>query len=257
MLLIASIAPFMVWLATRYRDEVRTALLLWTATICLVIAGFAELPRLSFGLWYPVAVGFFGALYAARMSRILGEDGDGAALWRRPLHVIGAAGLAVMLFAGSFAESWRDLARTQETAHGVGSTIAAGVIAVGFLAFSSWRGFMSWKAGQVHQGLLALTPLLLTAFWGLSFRQGSDGMLMLVVNALGLCVGVASVNAGLKHGQLGTANAGLLLVVSLIVARFFDDDWSFIIRGVGFILMGIVFLVMNLWLLRRRGEVRS
>ena len=79
---------------------------------------------------------------------------------------------------------------------------------------------------------------------------------MLTVNALGLIVGVASVHAGLKHGQLGTANAGLLLVVTLIVARFFDDDWSFVVRGVGFILMGLVFLAMNLWLLRRRGEVR-
>jgi hypothetical protein len=49
----------------------------------------------------------------------------------------------------------------------------------------------------------------------------------------------------------------LLLVVSLILARFFDDDWSFVIRGLGFILMGVIFLVMNLWLLRRRGEVRS
>ena len=80
---------------------------------------------------------------------------------------------------------------------------------------------------------------------------------MLVVNATGLVVGVAAVHAGLKHGQLGTANCGLLLVVSLVLARFFDDDWSFVVRGVGFILMGIVFLAMNLWMLKRRGEVRS
>ena len=33
------IVPFMAWLVRRHRDEPGTPLLLWTATVCLVIAG--------------------------------------------------------------------------------------------------------------------------------------------------------------------------------------------------------------------------
>jgi hypothetical protein len=80
---------------------------------------------------------------------------------------------------------------------------------------------------------------------------------MLLVNITGLVVGVATVHAGFRGNSAGTANCGLLLVVALVVARFFDDDWSFVVRGIGFIAMGIVFLSMNLWLLNRRREVQA
>ena len=256
-LLIGLIAPFMVWLTLRYRDEARTALLLWTATVCLVVAGFAVLPRLPHGLWFPVATGFFGALYVAGLIRHDEVGVERAPLWGRPWHVVGSIGLAVILFAGSFADVWRQMGPAQDAEHGPGLVIAASLVALCLLAFSSWRATALWKAAQTHQALLALTPLLLTGVWGLSFRPGTEGWLMLVVNVLGLIVGVAAVNAGLKHGQIGTANCGLLLVISLILARFFDDDWSFVVRGIGFILMGIGFLAMNLWLLKRRGEVRT
>jgi hypothetical protein len=257
MLLVGLIAPFMVWLTRRYQSEARTALLLWTATACLVVAGFTMLPLVPYGLWFPVAIGFFGALYAAGLVRHEEEGVESTALWRRPLHTIGATGVAVMLFAGSFADVWRHMGPAENVGHGPGLVIAASMVALALLAFSSLRGIETWKAGQPHRALLALTPLLLTGVWGLSFGSGTEGWLMLVVNATGLIVGVAAVNAGMKGGQLGTANCGLLLVVSLVLARFFDDDWSFVIRGLGFIFMGIVFLAMNLWLVKRRREVRS
>jgi len=257
LLLIGLIVPFMIWLTRRHRDEARTALLLWTATACLVVAGFAVLPQVPYGLWFPVAIGFFGTLYVGGLIRHEEEGVERTALWRRPLHIIGATGVAVMLFAGSFADVWRHMGPARDVEHGPIVVFAAGAIALALLAFSSWRALELWKTGQTHRALLALTPLLLTGVWGLSFGSAAEGWLMLVVNAAGLIVGVAAVHAGLKHGQIGTANCGLLLVVSLVLARFFDDDWSFVIRGVGFILMGIVFLAMNLWMLKRRGEVRS
>lgn len=256
-LLIGLIVPFMTWLNLRCRDEARTALLLWPAAICLVIAGFDLLPLLPHGHWFPIATGFFGALYVAGLARHREEGVEHVAFWRRPLHIMGATGLAVMLFTGSFADVWRHLVPDPTLADGPVVPLTAGAIGLALVAFAAWRAMALWKASQTHRAILALTPVVLTGVWALSFREGTEGWLMLIVNALGLGVGIATVHAGFKNGSLGTANCGLLLVVALIAARFFDDDWSFVVRGIGFIAMGIVFLTMNLWLLKRRGEVQA
>jgi hypothetical protein len=72
-----------------------------------------------------------------------------------------------------------------------------------------------------------------------------------------LAVGLSAAYAGFRDGSLGTANCGLLLVITLVAARFFDEDWSFVVRGVAFILLGAAFLVTNLWMLKRRKEVHA
>jgi len=257
LLLLGLILPFMVWLDLRHRHEARTTLLLWSAAICMVIAGFDLLPRLPYGLWLPIASGFFGALYVAGLARHDAAGVEHVPVWRRPLHIVGTTGLAVMLFSGSFADLWRHVVRDHSSVDEPVMLAAAGAVGLGLVAFSAWRGYTLWLAKQPHRALLALTPLMLTAAWALALQSGTAGWLMLVVNAIGLAVGIATVHAGFRGGSVGTANCGLLLVVALIVARFFDDDWSFVVRGVGFIAMGIGFLAMNLWLLKRRGEVRE
>jgi uncharacterized membrane protein len=256
-LLLALILPFMVWLELRQRHDVRTTLLLWTAAICMVIAGFDVLPNLPYGLWLPIASGFFGALYVWGLERHDAAGVERVAAWRRPLHIVGATGLAVMLFSGSFADLWRHLDWERSTEDGYALLAAMGAIGLGLVAFSAWRGYTLWMAKQPHRTLLALTPLMLTTVWALAYQTETGGWLMLVVNIVGLAVGIATVHAGFRGGSVGTANCGLLLVVALVVARFFDDDWSFVVRGLGFIAMGIAFLMMNVWLLKRRREVRE
>ena len=49
----------------------------------------------------------------------------------------------------------------------------------------------------------------------------------------------------------------VVLVLAVVVARFFDADISFLARGIAFIVLGSGFLAMNTWLLRQRKEVRS
>jgi hypothetical protein len=52
-------------------------------------------------------------------------------------------------------------------------------------------------------------------------------------------------------------NFGLLLVSAVLVARFFDVDWSFVARGVGFVVLGLAFLAVNLLLLSHRHKEAS
>ena len=257
LLLVGLIAPFTVWLCLAHRDEVRTALILWTASICLVIAGFNVLPRITIGLWLPISVGFFGSLYVLGLLRHHGDDLARVALWRRPLQAIGASGLAVILVVFSFAEVWREAAHEGGGEDRIIVFVTAGVVGLVLIALSSLRGMTLWREGQRHRALLALAPLLVTGAWAVGFYPGTSGWLMLVVNGFGLAVGLSAAYAGFRGGSLGTANCGLLLVITLVAARFFDEDWSFVVRGVAFILLGAAFLVTNLWMLKRRKEVHA
>jgi len=49
----------------------------------------------------------------------------------------------------------------------------------------------------------------------------------------------------------------MLVLMALILTRFFDSDYSFIAKGVVFIILGALFLGANLLLARRRKEVAA
>jgi hypothetical protein len=51
--------------------------------------------------------------------------------------------------------------------------------------------------------------------------------------------------------ELGTANRGLFAVAAFLIARFFDTDISFLVRGLVFVALGAGCFVVNVWLMRR------
>jgi hypothetical protein len=67
-------------------------------------------------------------------------------------------------------------------------------------------------------------------------------------------VGITGLAEGWRSGRLVRANAGLLALAGLAVARFFDADVSFLVRGLAFIVVGVGFLLTNLLLIRRGRE---
>jgi hypothetical protein len=72
------------------------------------------------------------------------------------------------------------------------------------------------------------------------------------VNAYALAIGLSVCVHGLRHDRLGVANSGLLLLMSILATRFLDAEWSFVARGLAFIVLGAGFLCTNLWMLRSR-----
>jgi len=55
----------------------------------------------------------------------------------------------------------------------------------------------------------------------------------------------------LREQNMQKMNAGLLVLAALIMARFFDSQFGFVIRGIAFIVLGIGFLAANVCLVRR------
>ena len=59
---------------------------------------------------------------------------------------------------------------------------------------------------------------------------------------------------GVMETRFGVLNMGMLMLTALILLRFFDSNYSFVIRGVVFILLGISFLAANGIIARRKGR---
>ena len=78
-----------------------------------------------------------------------------------------------------------------------------------------------------------------------------------LMNAYALWLGIDILMRGIRSNSIARANFGLVLIAALAISRFFDSELSFIIRGLGFILVGAGFLVANMILFKRRGAAAT
>lgn len=107
--------------------------------------------------------------------------------------------------------------------------------------------------GPVEQSA-ALFPFVII-FYVLIQTAGSLRPAMVLANLGALGFGVAFLVSGFRDHHMGRVNIGLLFILLLAAVRFFDTDWSYVVKGVAFVLLGIVFLGAN-WVFSKevKGE---
>jgi hypothetical protein len=105
---------------------------------------------------------------------------------------------------------------------------------------------------------LLATSALLVGLYGLVYARVSVDALAIVASVALLMLGGALLAIGLRAQSASLSNKGLAVLAMLFVARFFDTELSFIVRGIGFMLLGAAFLVVNMMLSRNKSpEPRS
>ncbi|MBI9101232.1 MAG: DUF2157 domain-containing protein [Spirochaetales bacterium] len=97
--------------------------------------------------------------------------------------------------------------------------------------------------------IISIFPVIALIF----FLIGAGGTLLYNLYLLG--IGISLILKGINSRSIKIANGGILITLTLIVTRFFDVDMSFSERGVVFILLGLFFLVFNIYFSKKlRGE---
>lgn len=87
---------------------------------------------------------------------------------------------------------------------------------------------------------LAVTVLCAGSSLGL---QGTA--VAVIANLVVATLAAFTVWRALRDSDTGRLNLGWMLFSALVVVRFFDTDWSYLIRGLVFITLGVGFLVLN------------
>jgi len=243
------------WMAARInRYQPRVGWMLLVLAVCGAFGvGFSVADRFSHS-WVPVFAGYFAALYMIGAAWF----DEGRTSWQRPLQTIGALGVIALTIVFSFRFCLKE-----------------------FWQLNDWTAFRSaWPDEWPDATVAALCPLAALALWGHAWMRrdpvallfgglpvltlvasplhGENNLVVLIVlmNLYALGLGVGLITIGVRDQRLGVVNLGLLVTATLIIARFFDSDMSFVVRGLAFIGVGIGFLVANVALVRRMRGAR-
>lgn len=234
--------PFVGWRMAREPGAPGTELLAWVYALALTGGLGPSLDRLGALLWGPllatvfVGVGAGGALGGERR-------------WGHPLRVVGGLGAAGTGLVLSFTAAWEGPARAE-----MPLTIEAGVesaIVVIAVAAALWCA-LAWQRRDRIDGATACLGVLVAWLALLVARLASPEAAAVLVNLSLLGLGAALLVRGMRDGSLVRANLGTGLLGLLTMVRFFDTDWSFLVRGAAFIAIGVGFLLVNVALARRR-----
>ncbi|MCX6996228.1 MAG: hypothetical protein NTV49_03885 [Kiritimatiellaeota bacterium] len=240
------------WLrAGRY--QVRPTLLLWAVCVSVTVAAGVTIERVLPGLWIILYAGLFALMFLA------GEFwfGDAAGFWSRPLRHFGAAGVLVLAFMLTFEWPWKEIGWHYwywERFHHPGWRAIPDAVLGSLIPISAIVLLVMTVRRKTPLGLLfGLTPILAVGGYALASRTGSYAPSAGLFDLYLLFAGLWLLVTGIRLDKQGQMNVGLLAVTALLVARFFDGDLSFLLRGLIFIALGTAFLVANIVMLRRKG----
>lgn len=174
------------------------------------------------------------------------------------LGALGALGLLLFGFLGSTQFFWREIADDIQALPASFSWLNSPFDILLLLLLAGL-----WLAGcvahvQQRNGLavtLGVMPAILSlAQWGVT--HGALGLVLIGMNLWLLALGVLWVLEGLRENQQGQISLGLLHLAILIFIRFIDADLPLLARGIGFIVVGLSFLITNFALARqlKKGE---
>ncbi len=253
--LAAVTVPF-IWRTVRAAPfRPRSALVQWTAVITATFALGIVLEKGLPGLWIPLYASLFGGLYlAGGLARCEDEVSD----WLRPARVFGAAATLVLVFQLTSQGPWNDVGwRYLRWGGGIHAVAMWGdwLVGLGLIGFVMTMLTTSIRRRRAWDMLLGIAaPVVIIGY--VIAACGAAGLATLLMNVYLLAVGIGFVVQGACQVRLRLFNTGMATFSALVVARFFDSDFSFIAKGLVFIALGVAFLVCNIMLCRRK-EHRS
>jgi len=248
--LLAIVLPHFIWSLHQERYTVRAAVLAVVMAIAVCVAAGFTLGEAWPGSWiviYPSLMTLFYLIGAWEFKGI-------STNWQKPFQILGGIGVFVMMFLLTFRFSWESIAdqyyySAYEGSPGVlilDSALTFLFVGGAILLFFQYAKKQDWT-----RTLFGALPLL--ALIGYAFGGNSPVFSMLLFNAFLLFVSIFRLMTGIRTNNLNVINTGMVMLAALVLARFFDSEINFIMKGLVFILIGIGFLVTNVAILRRKG----
>lgn len=226
--------PHLWMMARENRYRPRVGLMLWALSVCAAFGTGFAVDHAGERMWIPVFTSYFAGLY------LLGEIWftEGRTFWQRPLQTVGAIGVIVLGIMLTFEDSWRWVVW--------GKMVKSPLLLWPVVTLGLWA--FTWTKRNVVALLFGALPVMAVIC---SALHEAEVVALVLMNLYMLGLGVALISLGVRDRRLGVVNLGMLVTAALIIARFFDSNMSFVLRGLAFIGVGIGFLVTNVVLIRK------
>jgi hypothetical protein len=249
LLAIALVAPA---LALRTHAQLASGLSVLARWALVFTLPFASLPLIVHDMrapWLP----FYAGLAACHVA--LGAELErGATFLRRPLSIAGGLGAVVLLLVLSYEDAYGDLFDMHHAKPHAWLGLAAYAMTFATLAGAAVLALPALKKREPDT-LALLASLGLALLFYVGVRSGMHATALAMIANLALfALGSALLGFGLARGSASLSNKGLGTLAVLFTARFFDTEWSFVARGIGFLLLGLAFIGVNVALGRKKKE---
>jgi len=224
----------------------------WAFVLTLPIGAAPLIVEQSGGPWLP----FYAGLAASCVGLgVLLENS--ASFPRRPFSIAGGLGTVVLTLVLSYDEIVDEVLTTGPSLYADRASWP-GLAAFGFalltLAIAGALALRVLRARDYAALALIACDAFAVAVYGLARAHIAPEALAIVCSVALLALGSALLTFGLRGHSASLSNKGLAVLALLFVARFFDTELSFVARGLGFVTLGIAFLVVNVLLSRRPKE---
>ena len=254
--LLALSMPHMLRLWGGERYQWGSALTGWVLALCLCVGAGCAVAGTMKGAWIGTYTGLLALMYLSG-ARWFKEAPTG---WHAPWQSVGAIGLGIVALILTYEwpwkaiqyQGWREM-WASGSALVAGNLIAAALPIAAVCVAGCEARAASWN--NLDRMVVGLAPLCGVIGYVAETEAKHGAIGQALFNVYLFALGVGALVAGIRGNRLGRANAGLLALSALIVARFFDSDLSFLARGIAFILVGTGFLTANVVMLRRKGTV--
>ena len=243
--LLALVIPHLVFELKKNRYSARCVSLGWILCLCLPVAVGVTVGEEILESFWPV---LFGSLFA--IYYLVGSCWfkDARSVFSNPYKSLGCVSVCFFAWLLTFEDVWRHGVDGFGSSGWVEGLVGYTILLVPAIGALTLLG-LTIKRGDKSRILYAILPVVVMAGVMLSAIDG--GLAMILLNLYTLALGVGTIVSGIRGSRLGMINGGMLVVIALIVTRFFDCDVSLVGRGIFFIVLGIGFLTTNLVLAKR------
>ncbi|MDD5089584.1 MAG: DUF2157 domain-containing protein [Candidatus Wallbacteria bacterium] len=255
-LLVLLAIPPALWFSLVYRKNhtgVDSSLMGWICGLWLFPAVMISFGDIVPGLWTIAVPGTFSIIYLTGQI-LFNKD---LSLKANGMKLLGYWGIVISMFSLSFRDSWRHVGWDEpirEYYRGFVSLPADFLIIILILCSASLLLFLALRNNHDLELLFSIAPSIAGVCFIISSLTQGYYLQVAVINCAFLAAGALKISQGVKSGRMSTLNNGMLMIMFLILARFFDTRLSFVIRGLAFIAMGIVFLSVNVYLGRKAAR---
>lgn len=161
---------------------------------------------------------------------------------------IGKMGGLYFLYTASFRFIWKELAIKNSEADVLLILVTTTIFTIAGIVFNYIRKKEKQEPITLfHYNFLVIALLFLLA-------QISIITTVVVANLYILILGLQEIQKGNKTNSLARLNFGILIIAILTGCRFFDENMTFVVRGVMFIIVGFGFFALNYYLLKKRKQ---
>ncbi len=226
------------WLIVNFREKpygLKSSFLCWIITIFALLN---SIPLMSAGNEFQDKIYWALIIAVLFLAGALRRSG-GAGFWGNPLLPAGAVCITIYSSIASFSSFWDHNHAYSPPGNTMYKECCIWVIIA--IAAAAWLLLLLKRRRHEAELIPGLLPVLLIIPMIAIPAAGA-----FVFNLYLLLAGITFMCCGFKKCELFKINAGMFLLSLLLILRFLDSDLDILLRGCLFILLGIMFMTVNI-----------